>query len=314
LGDWVAQTSNAYIGDVAAIFGLDPSGGGKNIPVGTTYVNVDPYFYATTPNQTATYEILSRYALGATVVTGTVANPTFVSGNSFTIRATIPGQSTTTPLATATLGGTTPAAFVAAVSAANVPNVSASVNSAGNIVFTHSQGGTIVVENNTGTPLTTAGFTLATPLVRQSRTSATQLLLSNWVGTPEFTYTASDTAPDVDPADGRLWFYSSVSDVDIMIQDNGTWQGYQNVTNDVRGYDLSNTNATGPIFSTTAPLTQTDQSQSPLEYGDLWINTGDLENYPVISRWSNVDGTDQWLLIDNTDQTTQSGILFTDAR
>jgi hypothetical protein len=314
LGDWVAQTSNAYIGDFAALSGLDPSGGGKNIPVGTTYVNVDPYFYATTPNQTASYEILSRYVLGATVVTGTVANPTFVSGNSFTIRASQASATPTSVLGTATLGGTTPAAFVAAVSAANIPNVSASVNSAGNIVLTHSQGGTMVVENVIGTPLTAAGFTLVTPLVRQGRLSATQLTLSNWVGTPEFTYTASDTAPDVDPADGRLWFYSSVSDVDIMIQDNGTWQGYQNVVNDVRGFDLSETNASGPIIAATAPTTQNDASESPLQFGDLWIDSSDLENYPAIYRWQAVAGENQWVSIDTTDQVTENGVLFADAR
>jgi hypothetical protein len=63
--------------------------------------------------------------------------------------------------------------------------------------------------------------------------------LSNWVGTDLFTYVASDSAPDQDPANGRLWYYSSVSDVDIMIQNNGAWVGYQNVTNDTRGFDLS---------------------------------------------------------------------------
>ena len=313
LGEWVAQTSNAYIGDFAALAGLDPSGGGRNIPVGTTYFNVDPIFYSTTPNQTATYEILSRYALGATVVTGTVANPTFVSGNSFSIRASVSG-SPNPVIATAVLGGPTVSDFIAAVSAANAANVSASVNSAGNIVFTHSQGGTIVLDNIIGTPLTTAGFTLATPLVRQNRTVATALTLSNWVTVPEFTYTSSDTAPDVDPADGRLWFYSSVSDVDIMIQDNGEWQGYQNVTNDVRGFDLTLTNASGPIIAATAPTTQNDAAQSPLQFGDLWIDSSDLENYPAIYRWQAVAGENQWVSVDTTDQVTENGVLFADAR
>jgi hypothetical protein len=51
-----------------------------------------------------------------------------------------------------------------------------------------------------------------------------------------------------------------------------------------------------------------------LVYGDLWINTGDLENYPVIYRWESVNGVDQWVPIDNTDQTTENGVLFADAR
>jgi hypothetical protein len=167
----------------------------------------------------------------------------------------------------------------------------------------------------TGTPLTTAGFSLSTPKVRQRNAAiATGLTLSNFVTTPLFTYTTSDTAPDQDPVTGRLWYYSSVSDADILIQDNGIWQGYQNVTNDVRGYDLTLCNAAGPIISASAPVTQTDTAESPLAYGDLWIDTSDLENYPKLYRWESVSGTDQWVEIDTTDQVSQSGILFADAR
>ena len=99
-----------------------------------------------------------------------------------------------------------------------------------------------------------------------------------------------------------------------MIQNNGVWMGYQNVASDSRGYDLTQTNATGPIISATAPTTQTDLAQSPLVYGDLWVNTSDLENYPLLSRWQSVDGVDQWVQIVNTDKTESSGILFQDAR
>ena len=313
LGDWVSQTTNAYSGENQALYNLDPSGGGKNIPVGTTYIRWNASYATTTPNETFSFLLLERYALGATVVTGSVENPTFISSNSFTITATQAGTAASNT-GTVTLTGTTPAAFIAAVSAANVPYVSASVNSAGNIVFTHSQGGTISLENTVGTPITTAGFTAATPLCRPNPFTSGQLTLSNWVTTPEFTYTASDTAPDQDPAEGRLWFYSSVSDVDIMIQDNGNWYGYQNVSNDVRGFDLTLTNATGPIIAATAPTTQNDAAESPLQYGDLWIDSSDLENYPMLYRWESVNSVDQWVAIDTTDQVTENGILFADAR
>ena len=162
--------------------------------------------------------------------------------------------------------------------------------------------------------MTAAGFTTSTPFIRQGRSTSTSLVLSNFVTVPQFTYTPSDTAPDVDPADGRLWFYSSVSDVDIMIQDNGTWQGYQNVSNDVRGFDLTNTNASGPIIAATAPTTQNDASESPLQFGDLWIDSSDLENYPAIYRWQAVAGQNQWVSVDTTDQVTENGVLFADAR
>jgi hypothetical protein len=99
-----------------------------------------------------------------------------------------------------------------------------------------------------------------------------------------------------------------------MIQENGAWLGYQNVTNDTRGFDLSLTNASGPIIAATAPTTQNNVAESPLQLGDLWVDTSDLENYPLLYRWEQVNGTNQWVQVDTTDQTTSNGILFADAR
>jgi len=319
LDTFVSQVSNVYTFDGSANLALDPAGGGKNIPVGTTYVQYNTQKYLTTPNDNAAFAIWERAALGATIVTGLIANPVFVLSNSFFVFPTQAGTATTLSY-TVTLSGTSVASFISSVSAANIPNVSASVNSAGNIVFTHSQGGTIYLQNGTGTPLTTAGFVVTssaattTPKVHVDQSSTSVLVLSNWVGTDLFTYTASDSAPDQDPADGRLWYYSDVGDVDIMIQNNGSWQGYQNVTNDTRGFDLVQTNESGPIVSATEPTTQNDLAESPLVYGDIWLDTSDLENYPVLYRWQQVDGQDQWVLIDNTDQVSSDGILFADAR
>ena len=313
LGTFVSQTTTAYSGAGSATFALDPTGGGKNIPVGTTIVIWDAESQGGTPSPTGAFEINERIALGPTIVTGNTLPGTFINGNSFSIQGTEAGTTNTTT-ATATISGTNVAAFLAAVSAANVPYVSASVNSAGYIVFTHSQGGNISLLNITGTPLTTAGFTLATPGVRPSYRVPNALALSNWAASPEFTYTASTTAPDQDPVDGRLWYYSTVNDADIMIQNNGSWVGYQTVTNDVRGFSLNLTNASGPIIAATAPTTQNDTALSPLELGDLWIDTSDLENYPKLYRWENVGNVPQWVEVDTTDQVSQNGILFADAR
>ena len=315
LGTFVTQSCPAYLNDANALYGLDPTGGGKNIPVGTLYAGYTSFNWQTTIN-TAAFTVFERYALGATVITGTTT-PTgtaFTVGNQFSLVSTQPGTVATLS-GTVTIGGTgTVSDFITAVSAVANPYVTASVNSAGNIVFTHSAGGTIALLNVTGVPVTTAGFAIGSP-DQVGHTQSTQALrLSNFVSTPLFTYTASDTAPDSDPADGRLWYYSAVDAADIMIQDDGAWQGYQNVTNDVRGYNLTNTNATGPIISATAPTTQTNTALSPLVFGDLWIDTSDLENYPKLYRWQPVSGVDQWVEIDTSDQTTQNGILFADAR
>ena len=311
LGAFVAQACPVYLTENEELYAADPSGGGKNIPAGSTYAHANIL-----KNNTSSFTIFERYATGATEITGDDTTPgPFVSGNSFTILATQPGT-LTAATATATLEGTTVEDFIAAVSAANIPYVSATVNSAGAVVFTHSAGGSMVLTNITGTPVTTAGFNTSVTGVRNNYIDgvATGLGLSNWVTTPTFTYTASAAAPDQDPAEGRLWYYSATDQVDIMIQDNGEWQGYQNVTNDIRGYDLSDTNAAGPIISATAPTTQTNIAESPLVYGDLWVDTSDLENYPRLYRWQPVNGVDQWVAIDNTDQTTENGVLFADAR
>jgi hypothetical protein len=315
LDTFIEQNCPAYQGDRAAIFGLDPTGGGRNIPVGSTYVEYNGDSYQAV--DTFALKILQRFALGATEVTGTTvvsAGTPFTVNNTFVINATVAGSSSAN-VGTATIGGTgTAGDFIAAVSAANIPFVSARLNSAGNIVFVHSQGGRIILNNVTGTPITVAGFTTSTPKVRQVGSNPTLLNLSNWVTSPLFTYDASAVEPDQNPADGRLWYYSSVSDADILIQDNGIWQGYQNVNNDVRGFDLTLTNASGPIIAASAPITQNDTAESPLAFGDLWIDTSDLENYPKLYRWQAVSGVNQWVEIDTTDQVTENGILFADAR
>jgi hypothetical protein len=313
---FITQTTPLFADDAQAIFNLDPTGGGKNIPVGTTYAQYNSLASTTAPNANSAFLLLERAALGATIVTGTTT-PTglaFTPGDTFFLQATEAGTATVNT-ATVTIAGTgTVANFISAVSLANIPFVSASVNSAGKIVFTHSQGGTIFVGPDVGTPLTTAGFSVNTTYVRTEPLGGGFLVLSNWVTSPQFTYTASDNAPDQNPANGRLWYYSTVDEADIMIQENGAWLGYQNVTNDVRGFDLSLTNASGPIVAASAPLTQNDTAESPLELGDLWIDTSDLEAYPALYRWEQVDGLEQWVAVDTTDQVTQNGILFADAR
>ena len=321
LGTYIVQNCPIYANDSQAIYGIDPSGGGVNIPAGTLFAHSTPF-----SNNQAGFQIFEYYTSGPTRISGSNTTQTFTSGNSFQLKATQPGTAITTT-ATVTLAGTTPAAFISAVSAAAVPYVSATISSTGAIVFTHSLGGDIYLTDITGTPLEDAGFTVAgyngqattTPFVRPSYTSTSNgavsgMALSNFQSSPYFTYTASATAPNEDPTSGTYWYYSDPTQVDIMISNNGVWQGYQNVSVDARGYDLTQTNATGPIISATTPTTQTDIAQSPLVYGDLWVNTSNLEDYPLLYRWENVNGLPQWVQIANTDSTTSNGILFADAR
>ena len=136
---------------------------------------------------------------------------------------------------------------------------------------------------------------------------------SNWVS---LDFTANEGAPVATPTNGTNWFYSVIDQVDILVQANGQWNGYRNINYDSTGFpSATGSNATdpnGPIIAATEPTTQSDGTA--LVYGDLWVNTTDLEIYPVISRWQSVDSVDQWVLIDNADQTSSQGIAFYDAR
>lgn len=136
--------------------------------------------------------------------------------------------------------------------------------------------------------------------------------LSNW---REFDLEASDSAPVASPDNNDNWFYSVIDQIDIMVRTNSGWQGYKNTNFDFNGFPALGANATdpnGPIVSASEPTVQSDGTA--LSYGDLWIDTTDLENYPVINRWQAVGGVDQWVRVDNTNQVDSNGIVFADAR
>ena len=299
-----------YANDQSALKTLDPAGGGTNVAAGSLYVqnNVQE-------NNTYTSKFLERFTTGATLVTGTTVTPTFVAEETFTIQASAKNSTVLTTAVTATLKGTTATDFVTAFTAADVANTTARVLSTGAVQIEHTLGGVIILKDTSGTPVADAGIstTITTGQVRAGNNS--DLILSNWIplgfGTTPV-YTASSTAPSIDPVDGTNWYYSATGDCDIMIQSGGTWKGYQNVTTDQRGFPLSTTSPDGPIVSATAPTTQSDLSA--LVYGDLWVSTADLDNYPQIYRWESVLTVDQWVLLDNSDQTGQNGILFADVR
>ena len=311
LGLFVEQACPIYENDQSANKNLDPSGGGANIAAESTYAQYD-----VSENDTFTLKIFERNGTGATSITGDNTAPTFTNSETFTIQASAKNSVTLTTAVTATLpaaGSLTAADFVEAFTAANVANTTASVTSTGAINIQHTLGGVIVLKDTSGTPVADAGFNSTVTGVRAGNDS--DLILSNWIALGgSDSYTANSTAPSLDPAEGTYWYYSATDQVDIMIQSGGSWKGYQNVTSDARGYDLSGTNANGVIIAATAPTTQNDSSLSALVYGDLWLDSSDLENWPKLYRWQSVTSVDQWVLLDNADQTTQNGVLFADAR
>jgi hypothetical protein len=304
LDQWVPQAAPLYADDNAAILDLDPAGGGGSLAAGSLYVQYD-----TQGDNTATFKLFRKNSIGVLKITGsTPSDPlTFTIGNRFTIEVSAPGSANTFN-ATIILSGTTAQSFVANILSANIPNLIAAVEASGAISVSHLAGGTIKFSkvSGQGDPLTTSGL-LADNKVRQLFDDNTNVYLASPFS--PLTYTYSTVAPFSNPADGTLWYFNNPLEVDIMINDGAGWKGYGNVANDARGYNLTNTDPSGVILSASRPVYQADGT-TPVVPGELWIDTGDLENYPVIYRYTGAT----WELIDNKDQVSTDGILFADAR
>jgi len=300
---WGQIATPVFEAEADALYKLDPAAGGMGISPGSLYISTGNL------NVNAngiTFKPFVRETQGATKITGDVplSPMVFTVGDTFTVLATVLGSPDLSQ-STVTINGTTADAFVSSVLAANIPYVQATVDSTGAIMFTHTLGGRIAIKNLSGTPLTTAGFNSTTNGIRYNPLNGF-MTLSNF---DTLVYTYSTAQPFQAPADGTMWYYNSPLDNDIMINDFGGWKGYKNISSDARGYNLTQTDPNGPILAPIPPKTQSDATA--LVPGDLWIDTGDLENFPVIYRWT---ATNQWKLIDNADRFTQNGIVFADAR
>ena len=305
-GDWVTTAAPLYDSRAEALYSLDKLNGGSALPIGTLFVD-----YNSITDFPGTTRIFNRYKSGPTKVTGSVPTSTtpFTIGHTFKLAVTQPEQSAIDEYSF-TLTDTSVDGFVKLVLGKAIPNVFAQKEASGAITFTHKAGGEIYLIDTTsgpGNPLTNAGFSSGTSgiVVENSGTYAGTLLASNWA---TLSYTQSTEQPYVAPADGTLWYYGSAVEADILYCDTAGWKGYRTVSSDARGYNLTNTDPAGPIFSASKPSLQS--TGSGIVAGDLWVDTSDLENFPKISRYN---GT-KWVAIDNTDRITQNGVLFADAR
>lgn len=102
----------------------------------------------------------------------------------------------------------------------------------------------------------------------------------------------SEFEPTADAKEGTLWFNDDMK-VDIMVNDGmGKWVGFNNA-----------------VESANANIYVTSEEPDDLTDYSLWIDTNN-PNYPTIYRCLD----NEWVLLDNTDQTTPDGVLFADAR
>ena len=320
---WTMLDAPIYSGSAAAISSLDAAGGGTNITVGSVYVR---YNLAEDDEPLATFELLRRNAAGSTKITSAaVTDTSFTAGtNTFTMQETLKGDAVYSNAVTVTFAATNDAqtdadALAGAINGAGATNVTASVNSKKQVVIEHRLGGEIRIVDGTNNPIgaiftvfdaddnTTTANLYYVPGT-DGNTSPRQYQASNWA---TLSYTAKDTEPTTTPADGALWYSSVIDEVDIMVHNGTTWVGYHNYDhtgNSLVGANSTN-NATGPIVAAVAPTKQSN-GVSALVEGDLWVSTADLENFPQIYRYTNA----KWVLLDKSDQTTENGVLFDDAR
>jgi hypothetical protein len=271
----------------------------------------------------ANFTLFKRNANGATTITsGVVDSNTFTSGtNDFTISETVKGSATlSTPvtISFSATGATTDAELMAAaINTAGLTNVTASVDSTNRVVVSHAIGGDIRFVDGANTPLADAftAWNYSTKSGTVNFYDSPNGLSGAYIATlwKELTYTASNDAPTALAADGALWYSSVVDEVDIMVHDGDKWVGYLNT--DSPYYDVTPGNApdaSGPIVAASEPVDGDRADGGNLVTGDIWVSTADLENFPRIYRWNNT--LNSWVELDTTDQTTENGVLFADAR
>ena len=326
---WLEESVQLFPNTGSALAALDPKGGGINLAVGSLYVK---YNDTEAMDPLANFRIYKKVSPGVTTITSLAfSNATFGVGTyDFTISETQLGNSaSTSPVTisftiqssdnTATLQAQRVLQSLTAALSATL--VSATYNTGTKTIsITHTTGGDLYFVDGTGTPLATIFPEGTTNFYQHPNGISQNYVATTWVpttGTGESTVAvapAAVTAPTTIPADQALWYDNIVHEVDIMINNGTTWVGYKSadgVTINAAGIpgDLG-TDSNGPIVSASKPTTKSDGST--LGNNDLWISTADFDNYPHIYKWSGI--TQAWVLVDNTDHTTENGIIFHDAR
>ena len=317
-----------YESTEAAIKGLD-SAGGTGLAVGTLFVESN-YDHGTSEQfkpQQANFKIWRRNAVSPTTITG--ANTAFSittpihTGTwvySFDIRESIAGSSTisapstitvaeiyaSTVTTTTTVSGDD---IAAAINTAGLVNVTATRNTDGTISIQHKLGGEIYLTDSSTHPvLTTLGFTAYN---LTNKTGTVNLYAAGQYDTYTFRATnwkplvfeAKTTGPTQLPDDGTLWYDARLEDVDVMYHNGTTWVGYKTA--------FPTSDPAGPQVTSIAPTTQSDGTD--LVNGDIWVDVSDVENYGQNIYVYN-GTTLKWVKQDPTDQETENGWLFRDAR
>ena len=319
-----------YDNNHSAIYNLDQGGGGFNIDEGTLYIqsNFNEDFGLDDSPKVANFKIFRKNAAAetpTTIRTSAITAANFTNGaKTFYMAESVAGQAglsakyTITFLATGSINDAT--LMAEAINAAGMTHVTAEVDSQNRVIISHARGGEIRIDDRSQGVLSAAG--MSAYVDANTGTANLYAIPSGEVNNYSYvatlwkalSYEANDNTPTALTADGRLWYNSIIDEIDIMVHDGDNWVGYQSPTSPYyTAVDNDKTDPNGPIVGATKPETQSDGSA--LKTGDLWIDTSDIENFPMIYRYENAGTTAAyWRLIDNSDQSTEDGILFADAR
>ena len=339
---WVSYDAPLYASGHSAIYSLDRSGAGVNIATDSLFVQTNAFehsMYDSSP-ATAVFRVWRRANTGATTITSSVvASQLTADDYTFEIQESIQGQEALNAAVNVTFSSSGSSSdanvMAAAINAAGFTNIEAGVTENNEVTISHKTGGEIRLRDvgrdaigalftpynidtaegtanfyNLSDASLTAGQGQLAPGADDS-TAENRYLASNWQPLSSSDFYASADNPEAEPADGQLWYNPEFSDVDIMIHDGTTWVGYRSATSpyveaasDRVGY-VPTVSASNPYIAGTTTN------------GDLWISTADIENYPTIYKYdSDQSGpaSERWVLVDKTDQTSEDGILFGDAR
>jgi len=323
---WVTYSAPVYSSTHAALYYLDRSGGGQGIATDNLFVqsNSDENSNYDTSPETASFRIFKRATTGNTVVTSNavIAGTFSVGANSFTFKASSKGNLTldaASSVSFTALGTVGDAELMAtAINAVGSTTVEASVTTDNAVQIIHKEGGDIRFTDGTGAPISDifTAYNIDTGTGTQNlytpgSGAAETFVATNWIPLAADDFAASATAPLAEAQDGQLWYTPVFDEIDMMVHNGDIWVGYKTTTSPYYAVSaVDKTDPAGPIVAASEPTVQSDGT--PLKNGDLWISTADLENFPTIYRY---DGLAlEFVLVDKTDQTTEDGILFADAR
>ena len=312
---WNTVSAPLYANNREAIQRLDNAGGGRNVSVGTLYVQTNP---AQNAGATAQFKVLRRNSTSPTSAVSDASTATNASTSTFEVRVSGVSTAAWSAVTTCTMAATTATTPVGSliatqINVSGVANLSAAWDATENkLTISHTLGGEIELNDGTGTPLAAAGISVSSANVYASTSGGGwDYLVSNW---KPLVYEASAIEPFTVPDNGTMWYDANLSEVDIMINDGSAWVGYRKYNsffNNPLVSGLNSCDPAGPTVSATKPTTQ--QDGTPLVDGDIWIDTSDLEAYGKnVYVW---DGAElKWILQDVTDQTSPNGWVFADAR